>query len=83
MEITDLPDYAESCTEINHKIDAIQGEINRMMADSSKVRESVRADLNAVNDQLRFVQGILAKEAVKEQTMKRVEELKADARNAA
>lgn len=83
VEITDLPDYANGYAEINQKIDAIQGEINRMMADSSKVRESVRAELNAVNDQLRFVQGILAKEAVKEQTMKRVEELKADARNAA
>lgn len=83
VEITDLPEYAGSIAETRQRIDALQGEINRMMADSSKVRESVRAELNAVKDQLRFVQGVIAKEAVKEQTMKRVEELKADARNAA
>lgn len=83
VEITDLPEYAGSMAEINQRIDALQGEINRMMADSSKVRESLRAELNAVKDQLRFVQGVIAKEAVEEQTMKRVEELKADARNAA
>lgn len=83
VEITDLPEFAGSMEEINKRIDALQGEINRLMADSSKVRESVLAELNAVKDQLRFVQGVIAKEAVKEQTMKRVEELKADARNAA
>lgn len=83
VEITDLPEFAGSMEEINKRIDALQGEINRLMADSSKVRESVRAELIAVKDQLRFVQGVIAKEAVKEQTMKRVEELKADARNAA
>lgn len=82
VEIIDLPEFAGSMTEINKRIDALQGEINRLMADSSKVRESVRAELNAVKDQLRFVQGVIAKEVVMEQTMKRVEELKADARNA-
>lgn len=82
VKVSDLDDYAESMAAIHQKISGLQGEINKLMADSSQVKESIRAEMNAVNDRLRFVQGVLAKEAVKEQTMKRVEELKADARNA-
>ena len=81
--ITDLPEYAEGIAEINSGIDALQAEISSLMADSSKVREQLRSDLNAADGQLRFVQGVLAKEAIKAQTEKRIAELKADARNAA
>ena len=81
--ITDLPEYAEESAAINSRVNALQAEISSLMADSSKVREQLRADLNATDGQLRFVQGILAKEAIKTQTEKRIAELKADARNAA
>ena len=81
--VTDLPEYAEGITAVNGRIDALQTEISGLTADSSKVREQLRSDLTAVNDQLRFVQGVLAKEAIKEQTEKRIKELKADAKNAA
>lgn len=83
VTITDLPEYAASRMDIDGRIEGLQAEISRLTADSSKVREQLRNDLNAVNGQLRFTQGVIAKEAVKEQTMKRIEELKADARNAA
>lgn len=81
--ITDLPEYAEGIAAVNSRVDALQAEINSLMADSSKVRDQLRADLNAADGQLRFVQGVLAKEAIKAQTEKRIAELKADARNAA
>lgn len=81
--ITDLPEYAECIAAVNASIDALQEEISSLMADSSKVREQLRSDLNAADGQLRFVQGVLAKEAIKAQTEKRIAELKADARNAA
>lgn len=81
--IVDLPEYKGSMMDINGQIEGLQAEINSLMADSSKVREQLRADLNAVDGQLRFVQGVIAKEAIKEQTEKRIEDLKADARNAA
>ena len=81
--ITDLPEYAEGMTAVNGLVDALQVEINGLMADSSKVRDQLRADLSAADGQLRFVQGVLAKEAIKAQTEKRIAELKADARNAA
>lgn len=81
--VTDLPEYAECIAAVNASIDALQTEISSLMADSSKVREQLRSDLNAADGQLRFVQGVLAKEAIKAQTEKRIAELKADARNAA
>ena len=81
--ITDLPEYAEEIAAVNGRIDALQAEISSLMADSSKVREQLRSDLNATDGQLRFVQGVLAKEAIQAQTEKRIAELKADARNAA
>lgn len=81
--ITDLPEYAEGIAAANSRVDAIQAEISSLMADSSKVRDQLRSDLSAVEGQLRFVQGILAKEAIKAQTEKRIAELKSDARNAA
>lgn len=81
--VTDLPEYRESMMEINGIIEGLQAEISSLMADSSKVREQLRSDLNAADGQLRFVQGVLATEAIKAQTEKRIAELKADARNAA
>ena len=81
--ITDLPEYAEEIAAVNSRVDALQAEIGSLMADSSKVREQLRSDLNAADGQLRFVQGVLAKEAIKAQTENRIAQLKADARNAA
>lgn len=82
-EVADLEGYRDAIAEINSKIGTIQNEITCMMSDCAQVKEAVRQELNAINDQLRFTQGILAKEVVKQQTEKRIEELKADARNAA
>ena len=81
--ITDLPEYADGIVDINAVIDALQAEISSLTSDSSKVREQLRGELKAVEDQLRFVLGVIAKEGIKEQTEKRIEQLKADARNAA
>jgi len=81
--ITDLPEYKEGIAQANARVDALQAEISDLCADFSKVREQLRADLKAVDDQLRFIQGVIAKEAIKAQTEKRIEKLKADARSAA
>lgn len=83
VTITDLPEYADGIAAANAKVNALQTEISGLVADSSKVREQLRSDLAAINDQLRFVKGVIAKEAIKAQTEKRIEELKADAKNAA
>lgn len=83
VEASDMEGYADSMADINARIDEMQGNISRLTANSAQEREAVRTELNAVNDQLRFVRGVIAKEAVKESTMKRIEELKADTKNAA
>ena len=83
VTITDLPEYAEEIGAANARVDVLQAEVSRLMEDSSKVRDKLRYDLAAVNDQLRFTQGVIAKEAIKDQTEKRIEQLRADARNAA
>ena len=80
--VTDLPEYRKEMAEANDMVDAIQADINRLTSGSSQVREQLRGDLRAAKDQLRFVQSVIAREAVKEQTRKRIEELKEDARNA-
>lgn len=83
VPVTDLPEYAGGIAEANAKVEALQGEISELSAGTSMLREQLRSDLRGVQDQLRFVQGVIAKEAVKEQTEKRIQELKSDARNAA
>ena len=82
VEAADLEEYAQGMEDIGRKIEALQGEVSRLTADSANVRDSIRGEMNAVEDQLRFVRGVIAKEAVKEQTERRIAELKEDARNA-
>lgn len=81
--VIDMDGYGEALAAINGKIQAVQTEVARLTSDTAQVRESIRRELNAVNDQLRITQGILAREAVKEQTLLRIRELKADAQRAA
>lgn len=81
--VTDLPEYAEQMQAIQEKCSSLQAEIQRVMQDNAKEQNAIRAQLIAVNDQLRLVRGVIAKESVKERTMDRISQLKADAKNAA
>lgn len=81
--VEDLDGHAEALSAINAVIDRLQQDITGMMADSSKIREQLRGEMKTVEDQLRFTLSVIAKEDLKEKTEKRIEELKADARNAA
>ena len=81
--VTDLPEYAEQMQAIQEKCSSLQAEIQRVMQDNAKEQNAIRVHLTAVNDQLRLVRGVIAKESVKERTMDRIAQLKADAQNAA
>ena len=81
--VTDLPEYAEQMQAIQEKCSSLQAEIQRVMQDNAKEQNAIRAQLTAVNDQLRLVRGVIAMESVKDQTMDRIAQLKADAKNAA
>lgn len=81
--VSDMDGYTEKLTDLNEKITALQNEYNQIGQSAAAVRDDIRSKLNAVNDQLRFTRGIIAKEAVKEQVERRIAELKTDAKNAA
>lgn len=81
--VTDLPEYAEQMQAIQERCSSLQAEIQRVMQDNAKEQNAIRVQLTAVNDQLRLVRGVIAKESVKERTMDRIAQLKADAKNAA
>ena len=81
--VTDLPEYAEQMQAIQEKCSSLQAEIQRVMQDNAKEQNAIRVQLTAVNDQLRLVREVIAQESVKDQTMDRIAQLKADAKNAA
>lgn len=83
VAVTDLPEYAEQMLAIQEKCSSLQAEIQRVMQDNAKEQNAIRVQLTAVNDQLRLVRGVIAKESVKERTLDRIAQLKADAQNAA
>jgi chromosome segregation ATPase len=83
VQVTDMDGHAEKIGAVNARISALQEEYTQISNSTVSVRDNIRYQLNAVNDQLRFTRGVIAREAVKQQTEKRIAELKADAKNAA
>lgn len=83
VQVSDLEDYQGMRDALKKKMDGLQAEYAKMTESADSVKHGLEQRIREVNDQLRFVRGVIAKEAVKEQTEKRIAELKADARNAA
>lgn len=83
IQVKDLEDYAQQLEQINGRIQTLQREYTQLMGDAATVRDNLRYELNGINNRLDGVRGKLASETVKDQTEKRIAELKADARNAA
>jgi len=81
--ISDMADYSKNIQVLQEKCTAIQTEIQRIMQDSAQEKEGIRTKLSAVNDQLRLVRSVIAKEDVRDRTLKRIQQLKTDAKNAA
>ena len=81
--ISDMEGFAEQIQEHQKICMEIQGEIQRIMQDSAQEKETIRGRLSAVNDQLRLVRSVIAKEDVRNRTIARIQQLKEDARNAA
>lgn len=81
--ISDMADYSKNIQVLQEKCTSIQTEIQRIMQDSAQEKEGIRTKLSAVNDQLRLVRGVIAKEDVRDRTLKRIQQLKTDAKNAA
>lgn len=81
--ISDMADYSKNIQVLQEKCTSIQTEIQRIMQDSAQEKEGILTKLSAVNDQLRLVRSVIAKEDVRDRTLKRIQQLKTDAKNAA
>lgn len=82
VEVRDMKDYAQRMDKLNEQIQAMEQEISNLAADGEAARRELREQLDTIDAKIRENQRILAQEAVKEQTLARIEELKADAKNA-
>lgn len=82
VEVRDMEDYAQRTDKLNGQIQAMEQEIASMAADGAAALSELRWQLEGLDIKIRENQRILAQEAVKEQTLARIEELKADAKNA-
>lgn len=82
-EVTDMPGFAEGMENITQKINGLEARLQELTADSSGSRTALLQEQAEVDEHIRRAQAVIAKEPMKEQTLKRVEELRTDARNAA
>ena len=81
--ISDLPEYDTERNALREKIRDMEGQIDRLTADSGQVIRRKRQELSEVTDKLNEVWRTLAKEGYRQITEKRIEALKEDMKNAA
>ena len=79
----DMDGYAESVKQIQNRINALNGELSAMMGSKADARERLRQELAAVQNAISDAQVVLGKEIVLEYSKKRMEEIQAEAKNAA
>lgn len=79
----DMGGYAEAVKQIQNRITALNGELSAMMGSKADARECLRQELEAVQKAISEAQVVLGKESVLEYSKKRMEEIQAEARNAA
>lgn len=79
----DMDGYAESVKRIQNRITALNGELSAMMGSKADARECLRQELASVQNAISETQVVLGKESVLEYSKKRMEEIQAEARNAA
>ncbi len=83
VEPVDMEGYAEKRKAILDKIDALNGELADMMANSSAVRGELQKQVAQLNGQIKGLMEITSRESLLEYSRSRMEELREDAANAA
>lgn len=83
IEPVDMADYQAKKSAVNAKINALSGELADMMSDTTAARNGLQSQISAVKAQISEQMAIISKKSLLEYSLKRVEELKEDARNAA
>lgn len=83
VEIADMAGYREQSEGLKDQISSLSGELYELVQDSAAVKEGLRRELNETKVKRSEKLAIISKESVLDYTRQRIEELKADARNAA
>ena len=79
----DMDGYAEAAKQIQNRITALNGELSAMMGSKADAKDQLRQELAAVQNAISEAQVILGKESVLAYSRKRMDEIQAEARNAA
>ena len=83
VEPVDMEGYAERRKAIEEQIHSLNGELADMMANSSAVRGELQKQVADLNGQIKGLMEITSRESLLEYSRCRMEELRADAQNAA
>lgn len=83
VEPVDMPSYAETAATIRASIRQLEGELQQLLGGTEQTRNQLSAQLSDINARLRSARDIVAKESVLEYSKRRIEEIRADAGNAA
>ena len=79
----DMDGYADAVKTIQARVNALNAELSAMMGNAAQIREQLRSELGAVQENISQQQAIIGKESILQYTNKRIGEIQADARNAA
>lgn len=83
IEPVNMSNYEQRKAAVNAKITVLSGELADMMSDTTTARNGLQSQISAVKAQISEQMAIISKKSLLEYSLKRVEELKEDARNAA
>lgn len=83
IEPVNMSNYEQRKAAVTAKINALSGELADMMSDTTTARNGLQSQISAVKAQISEQMAIISKKSLLEYSLKRVEELKEDARNAA
>lgn len=79
----DMDGYADATNAIQQRISTLNSELTAMLGNTAQIREKLRSELGAVQEEIKQQQGIIGKESILQYTHQRISEIQSDARNAA
>lgn len=83
VEPVDMAGYADTAASITESIRKLEGELQQILGGTEQTRSALSAKLTEINFHLRSARDTAAKESVLDYSRKRIEEIRADASNAA
>lgn len=83
VEPVDMPGYAETAASIRDSIKNLEDQLQDILSGTESERTRLKSELAAVNSKLTTFRETIAKESALEYSRKRIEEIRAEASNAA